>query len=230
MVGGLVLLLVGFPLGFLVHVGARFPGSLAGGLIGITGAVLMLVPFAYLVVKRTPMLRTAITRRMSMRTFLTIHIYAGILGPLLGLVHAAHKFESPLGIALTGLMLVVVLSGYIGRYLLAQLGRALRGRQAELAELRAALDQVATERLDVPPPSLWRRLRGVFVHEAGPATPSPQRLAQAIADVEFAVQAEGVVKGLFERWLKLHIVIALVLYALLGLHVWSGLYYGLRWL
>jgi hypothetical protein len=230
-VGGLVVLLVGFPLGFLVHVDARFPGSLAGSLLGIAGAVLMLAPFAYLVIKRAPPLKARVTRYISMRTLLTIHIYAGILGPLLGLVHAAHKFESPLGVSLTGLMLVVVVSGYVGRYLLAQLGRAIRGRQSDLAALRAALDRagpVPTSAAKggllgaIPDGLIWRR--------SGTEAPSPARLAGAIADIEFAVRAEALLKALFDRWLKLHIVIALALYALLALHIWSGLYYGLRWL
>lgn len=227
MVGGLVVLLVGFPLGFLVHVNARFPGSLAGSLIGIAGAILMLAPFAYLVIKRAPRLRARVTRHVSMRTLLTLHIYAGILGPLLGLVHAAHKFESPLGVSLTGLMLVVVLSGYAGRYLLGQLGRAIRGRQSDLAALRGALDRAGP----APKGGLWRALRDRLVrHDATVEAPSPARLAAAIADIEFAVRAEALVKALFERWLKLHIVIAMALYALLALHIWSGLYYGLRWL
>ena len=230
-VGGLVLLLVGFPLGFLVHVSARFPGSLVGSLIGIVGAILMLVPLAYLVIKRVPLLKTRVTRHVSMRTLLTIHIYAGILGPLLGLVHAAHKFESPLGVSLTGLMLIVVVSGYVGRYLLRQLGRAIRGRQSELASLRAALERAAPFETPSPSSGTWRRLRDTFVRrETRPEAPSAARLAGAIADIEFAVRAEALVKVLFERWLKLHIVIAMALYALLALHIWSGLYYGLRWL
>lgn len=229
-VGGLVVLLVGFPLGFLVHVSARFPGSLAGSLIGIVGAVLMLAPFAYLVIKRTPALKERVTRYVSMRTLLALHIYAGILGPLLGLVHAAHKFQSPIGVSLTGLMLVVVLSGYVGRYLLGQLGRAIRGRQSDLAALRAALDRAPAETTPVKA-GLWRAFRDGRVRiDAGPAAPSPARLAGAIADIEFAVRAEALVKELFDRWLKLHIVIAMALYALLALHIWSGLYYGLRWL
>lgn len=229
-VGGLVVLLIGFPLGFLVHVDARFPGSLAGSLIGIAGAVLMLAPFAYLVIKRSPRLKTRVTRHVSMRTLLTVHIYAGILGPLLGLVHAAHKFESPLGVSLTGLMLVVVLSGYAGRYLLGQLGRAIRGRQSDLAALRGALERAGPVPDSPAKNGLWRALRdGLVRPDAAGEAPSPTRLAGAIADIEFAVRAEALVKALFERWLKLHIVIAMALYALLALHIWSALYYGLRW-
>ena len=38
-----------------------------------------------------------------------------------------------------------------------------------------------------------------------------------------------VLKAAFNRWLKWHIACSIFLYILLGLHIWSGLYYGLRW-
>jgi hypothetical protein len=232
-VGGLVLLLLLLPLGALVHVDAQFPGSLAGSLIGITGAVLMLVPFAYLVIKRTPALHDRVTRHVSMRTLLAIHIYAGVLGPLLGLIHAAHTFNSPLGVSLTGLMLVVVVSGYIGRYLLSQISRALRGRRSDLAALQAALPALPADVPASPMASFLGWSRRLLERDApvlaGDAPISRRRVAGAIADFEFAVRAEAVVQTLFDAWLKMHIVIAMVLYALLALHIWSGLCYGPRW-
>ena len=37
----------------------------------------------------------------------------------------------------------------------------------------------------------------------------------------------------FKRWfarsLKLHIVLSVILYVLLGLHIWAGIHFGLRW-
>lgn len=234
-VGGLVLLLLIFPLGFLVHVSPRFPGSPIGSLFGVAGAVLMLVPFVYLVIKRVPALHERITRHISMGALLTIHIYAGVLGPILGLVHSAHKFNSPLGVALTGMMLVVVLSGYFGRYLLGQLARAVRGRRSDLAAVQDALSR-APAGPNAPPGAVARLLawarRSVASLAPGKTSASPTRLqlAEAAADLEFAVRAEAMVQSLFEKWLKLHIVIAMILYALLALHIWAGLYYGLTWL
>lgn len=238
-VGGLVLFLAVFVFGFVVHVSPRFPGSLTGSLIGITGALLMLVPLLYLVVKRVPFLKTHVTHVVSLRTLLAIHIYAGVLGPILGVIHSAHKFRSPLGVSLTGMMLVVVLSGYIGRYLLVQISTAIQGRRSELAALTNALDRELSTAASIQQPiatgMLARVARWFFAPFGNAALPGPQgadpvRLANAIADVEYAIRAEEVARDLFGTWLKLHIVIAMVLYGLLALHVWSGLYYGLRWL
>jgi hypothetical protein len=232
-VGGLVALLLILPFGYLFHVSPRFPGSLVGSMIGIAGAVLMLMPLAYLVIKRVPPLRDRVTRHVSMQTLLAIHIYAGVLGPILGLIHAAHKFQSPLGVSLTGMMLVVVVSGYIGRYLLAQISRAVRGRRSELAALQNALSHAPPE-LPVSWATRLFRWMHLFTEDISTpysgSPPSRRQFAKAMADVEFAVRAEAVVQKLFEQWLRLHILIAIILYLLLALHIWSGLYYGLRWL
>ena len=97
-------------LGFLVHRSPSFAGSAVGMMFGIAGAVLMLIPLAYPIVKRIPFLHDRITRRVSLQTLLTVHVYLGIFGPLLAIIHTGHKFDSPLGITLAAVMLLVVVS------------------------------------------------------------------------------------------------------------------------
>ncbi len=239
-VSGLALLLLLLPLGYLVHVSPRFPGSLAGSLLGIAGAVLMLAPLLYVVIKRVPALKERVTRHVSLRTLLAWHVYAGVLGPILGLLHAAHKFRSPLGVSLTGIMLVVVITGYVGRYLLARIAKAVQGERADLAALTAAFERASSE-LQTSPDAGTRAARGWSARllfapvETAPSGPGEdtRRLVEvvdAMASVEAAIRTEGVVRDLFGRWLPLHTLVAILLYGLLVLHVWSGLYYGLRWL
>ena len=100
-------------LGFLLHVSPRFAGSGLGAVFGISGAVLMLVPLAYVIAKRIPFLKERLTKHISLQTWLSIHIYTGIVGALLALIHTGHKYNSPLGIALTATMVLVVVK--IGR-------------------------------------------------------------------------------------------------------------------
>ena len=68
--GVLSVLLLGW-LGFLVHRSPRFAGSGVGAVFGIAGAVLMLVPLAYPIVKRIPFLNARITPHVSMQSLLT---------------------------------------------------------------------------------------------------------------------------------------------------------------
>ncbi|RUL87038.1 hypothetical protein [Tautonia sociabilis] len=238
---GLVALMLVLWLGFLVHRSPRFAGSAWGGVLGVAGALVMLVPLAYTVVKRIPPLKRAVTPRVSLRTLLTWHVYAGIVGPILGLLHTGHKFESPLGIALTAMMLLVVLSGFVGRYLMGQVSADIREKkelltQLELAyretagELAAHPDQAALLR---PVTGFWARLAaGLLVRDDDALAATPiraLRLAESMADLEYAIRNHGALKRAFARWAAFHIVTSLALYALLALHIWSGLYFGLRW-
>ena len=244
-VTGLVILMLLLWLGFAVHRSPRFPGSLIGGLLGVSGAVLMTVPLAYLVIKRVKPLKRRVTALVSMRTLLAAHIYAGIVGPILALLHTGHRFESPLGIALTAMMLTVVLSGFVGRYLMGQVTREIRDKKNMLAELeteyRRTADGVAEHPCCAPefrPLGLVRRAFAPVFFATAPAH-DPQALtlsakaiglAQAIADVEYAVKTHETVKRLFAAWLRFHIAISAVLYVLLALHVSAAVYFGLRWL
>ena len=67
-ISGLVILMLLLWLGFIVHLSPRFPGSLWGGVLGVSGALLMLWPLAYSAVKRIGKLKNAVTRRMPMRS------------------------------------------------------------------------------------------------------------------------------------------------------------------
>lgn len=54
-------------------------------------------------------------------------------------------------------------------------------------------------------------------------------LAETISELEYAIRFHEYFKRVFQKWLACHIITALALYVLLGLHVWSGIYFGLRW-
>src|ERR1035437_4296148 len=144
-VGGLVALLLLSWFGFTLHESPHFAGSFAGGVLAVTGSALMLVPLAYLIVKRIAPLKRAVTKQASMQTLLVVHIYAGVLGPILVVLHTGHKFASPLGIALTAMTLIIVVSGFVGRYLMRSVGQELQEKQKWLAELTAAFQRAQEE-------------------------------------------------------------------------------------
>ncbi len=54
-------------------------------------------------------------------------------------------------------------------------------------------------------------------------------VAGGIADLEYSIAVHGWMKNGFQKWHRFHLVISGVLCFLLALHVWSGVYYGLRW-
>jgi hypothetical protein len=230
--GVLSVLLLGW-LGFLVHRSPRFPGSGVGAVFGIAGAALMLVPLAYPIAKRIPFLHARITRRVSMQSF-----YAGIFGPLLALIHTGHKYDSLLGIALTAVMLLVVVSGFAVRYLLTYVNQEIKDKLVLLQTARGDLDSAwgvlensPAEMRSLPKaPVLTVGLAslGIELPVGGPAG-EVVRTAEGVADMEYAVRTHELFKRWFGRSLKLHIVLSVIFYVLLALHVWSNVYFGIRW-
>lgn len=244
-VTGLVMLMLLLWLGFTVHRSPRFPGSLWGGVLGVSGALLMLAPLAYLLVKRIRPLRNAVTPRVSMRTLLSWHIYAGIVGPILALLHTGHQFHSPLGIALTATMLTVVVSGFVGRYLMKQISQEMQEKRTLLASLEDQYQRTASALAQHPCCAsafrplarlVPRLLAPLVLTSAGGSSDTAMSLSaraiyltDAIADVEYAVKTHETMKKIFAWWLKLHIVISSMLYLLLALHIWAEIHFGLRW-
>ena len=226
-------------LGFFLHRSPRFPGSGVGAMFGIAGAVLMLLPLAYPIVKRIGFLSARIAPHVSMHSILTLHVYAGILGPLLAIIHTGHKFDSWLGITLTAVMLLVVVSGFAVRVLLKHCAHEITDKLALLQTARGDLDSAwgvlessAAEMSALPDaPILAAGLAslGLAIRSGGPAG-EVTRIAESVADLEYSVRMHEFFKRWFARSLKLHIALSIALYALLALHIGSGIYFGLRWL
>lgn len=245
MVGGLLLLLLILWLGFLVHRSPRFPGSLTGVVLAITSALLMLVfPLAYAAAKRIPTVKKVLTRRISISTLLTWHLYTGTVGSILGIIHTGHRFESNLGIVLTAMMLLTVLSGYVGRHFLSYVTLELNEKQALLNKLATIYNQTVAELARLPDPAVTAAAsHGVFTQLfSGFIAPEASlrqsttsvsyravHLAESIADVEYAIKTHELFKHRSAVWVKLHIATSATFYVLLILHVWAEVYFGLRW-
>ncbi len=236
-VAALVVLMLTVWLGFLLHQSPRFAGSLWGGVLGVSGTILMLVPLAaYSVVNRVQIIKRRVAGWVSMRTLLTVHIYTALIGSILVLVHTGHKFDSPLGMAQTAMVLLVVLSGFVGRYLMSHISQGLREKQQMLRGLNLGFKQMSREfaHQNAEPASArsapdkpWNWLSGWRHTEDSVSAVSA--VAGGIADLEYSIAVHGWMKNWFQKWLRFHRVISEVLFLLLVLHVWSGVYYGLRW-
>jgi len=204
--------------GYLLHVSPRFAGSLAGGVLGITAALLMIAVLFYPAVKYIGWLKRRVTPHISLGRLLSLHIYGGLFASLLAILHSGHKYESALGIALVIDVLVIVVTGFIGRYYLGYLGGEVRHQRALLGTLRTVYDRIA--------------LRLGAQRTTAPAAPDVPilYLVDAIADVEYSITARDAAKRIAARWMVVHIAASIVLYGLVLMHVGSGIYYGLRWL
>jgi len=101
-------------------------GDLFGHLLGILGFILMLfTEILYSIRKRSQSARWG-----SMASWLQFHIFTGLVGPYLVLLHSSWKFNGLAG-ATTLLTIIIVISGFIGRYIYTQIPRSLDGVEIE---------------------------------------------------------------------------------------------------
>lgn len=107
------------------------PGSLAGHSLGIAGLLLMLATESLYTLRKR-------LRRLSYGptgTWLRVHIFMGIVGPYLVLLHTAGKVNGLAGF-LTLVMVLVVVSGFVGRYIYTATPRTLDGVEVGVSELQ----------------------------------------------------------------------------------------------
>ena len=110
--------------------------ELFGHGIGIIGFLLMLMTETlYSLRKRS---RSVKWGRMS--TWLQVHIFMGLVGPFMVLLHSSWKFNGLAGVT-TLLTAIIVVSGFIGRYIFTRIPRTLEGMEIESGLSQDALKQ-----------------------------------------------------------------------------------------
>ena len=120
-----------------VFTGETPPASeLFGHGLGITGFVLMLMTETlYSLRKRSRSIKWG---RMS--NWLQFHIFTGLVGPYMVLLHTSWKFSGIAGVT-TLFTVIIVISGFIGRYIFTRVPRTLDGLEIEGTLSQEALKQ-----------------------------------------------------------------------------------------
>jgi hypothetical protein len=136
-----VLITVGY-MGLIVYSGTiPAAGGLIGHIGGAVGFVLMLMTETLYSLRKR--LRQAGSWG-SMESWLRFHIFTGIVGPYLVLLHTAWKFSGLAGLV-TVLTMVVVASGFIGRYIYTLVPRSTSGIEMESGDLSTQILAVEAE-------------------------------------------------------------------------------------
>jgi hypothetical protein len=107
------------------------PGGSKGLAFGIVGSSLMVMMLVYTMRKRIPGLR----RFGQLKLWLHFHIFCGIAGPLLVILHSSFKVQGLVALSFWS-MIIVALSGFVGRYLYQQVPRQRSGAELTLEQTR----------------------------------------------------------------------------------------------
>lgn len=217
-------------IGFLFHQSRTFAGSAPGHLLGIAGTILILMTLIYPFRKR-------ILKKKGKQNPLNSHVTYGLIGPSLVVIHSAHKFSSLVGVLIFISLVLVVLSGIVGRYLFKKINRSLREQKRDHRLMHDRIESRKNEMFaacrineEETDTSQDTPEQGEIPSDMMSACGQWQDEVQALAETEHAIEFFDRLKVLFSRWLQIHYWISGFLFALIIVHVITTLYYGLRWL
>jgi hypothetical protein len=106
------------------------PAGFRSHAFGIIGSAMMLFMLAYSLRKRIRIFR----RLGRLNHWLDGHIYFGVMGPLLIILHTSFKVQGLVAVSFWS-MIAVALSGVFGRYLYLQIPRNMRGDELSFKEI-----------------------------------------------------------------------------------------------
>jgi hypothetical protein len=110
--------------------------ELFGHGIGILGFILMLMTETLYSLRK----RSRSVRWGRMSNWLQFHILTGLVGPYMVLLHTSWKFNGLAGVT-TLFTIVIVISGFIGRYIYTRIPRTMDGLEIEGTLSQEALKQ-----------------------------------------------------------------------------------------
>ena len=210
MAGLAVALITGLYAGVTSLAGVPAASGFLGHSLGVLGFLLMLATETLYSLRKR-----AIRRPWGrMRDWLRFHIFTGIVGPYLVLLHSAWEFRGLAGVV-TLLTVIVVLSGFTGRYIYTAVPRTADGIvleaeaiQAEIAGLNAELEAAAPAESD-----------GKQLAQRADAERRRRRLERQIASLASA-------RRMLSLWHSVHIPLGMALFVAAIVHAAGALYYA----
>ena len=129
---------------YIVYAAVARPdgGHPFGHLLGILGTVFMIMAETLYSIRK----RMGLVRFGQVRHWLSFHIFTGIVGPALVLLHTGFEFRGLAGFT-TLLMILVVLSGFLGRYIYTAVPRTLAGVEVDRRLLEEELREKRSDLL-----------------------------------------------------------------------------------
>jgi hypothetical protein len=243
---GAVLITAGYA--WLARDGAPEAGGAVGRALGIAGFTLMLATQClYTLRKRLK----ALGGRLSW--WLKAHVFMGIVGSYLALLHTAGQFHGLAGV-LAGITVVMVLSGFIGRFIYTGASRTIAGEELDQRELiqqrQAALERLRQLGFDARAEVLqagpcrgsgiaivrrihqWRHRRRIRAALASLTAEQWDHAAEIHELLELCLQRELEARALLAGrrllavWHMSHVPLGTVMVTLGVIHVVSALYYS----
>ena len=181
-------------------------GTLGHG-YGVIGTIIIAVGvFGYIYAKKT----LRFEKFVRLKYLLEFHIFLCTIGPILILFHTTFKFGGVVSVGFWS-MVLVVLSGIVGRYIYVQIPRRLDGKELDISEIEANIQVIARE-FDVD-----------SEHNAKKNLRKLKRLQRQLAQLDR-------MQRWFSYWHIFHKPFALIMLVIVIVHVAVTLLMGYTWI
>lgn len=245
----MVFIALGYLLIQVVYGDMPTASSFWGHSLGVLGFLLMLMTETlYSLRKRS---KRAIWGKMS--NWLEFHIFTGLVGPFMVLLHPGWQFKGLAGV-LSLLTILIVISGIIGRYLYTAVPRTADGVEVALEELERQAAEVEEK--------LWQmNASGMAIADGKRNPPGMEPAGEMRQAVNFTIRSAGLsglvvarnstnfrqeqhqltrkrrqlnraitarqkARQLFSFWHAVHIPIGLTLFFIAFIHIGAAIYYA----
>lgn len=182
------------------------PSGDVGHLLGTAGTLFLFGTLPYVARRRLRFL----SRAGRLPQWLEAHIFCGVFGPILVTYHTSFKFNGLVSVAYWS-MALVMLSGFVGRYLYVRIPKTIRGEELSRAELDARAAELDTELAGLNAPEAARVRRKVAKERAV--------LLRRIARLEKT-------RRLFQLWHVFHRPLVWVMFLVFFIHLGVAVYFG----
>jgi hypothetical protein len=231
------------------------PGKPIGHAYGVIGTTLIMTNLLYLVRRRLARFRLG-----SMRAWLNLHVTTGLVGGLLVIFHSAFQLRTPIATTTMVALFVVLLTGVFGRYIYSLTPtpdtERFESHLRVFDSVGPGMGKVIRERLAQVPPSKPRRASLLFLVFTIPAWIREAKLRRNVvlgtaaeyelrhltevrlllarvadcADIAAAEVRSAAAAALLRSWRGFHRLSALLLLALVTVHIATAWYMGYRWI
>ena len=208
-----IVAITGLYLGVVVAIGIPEARGFLGHSLGVIGFLLMLMTETLYSLRKRALRRPWGT----MRSWLQFHIFTGIVGAYLVFLHAGWVSQGLAGV-LTLMTGVVVVSGFIGRYIYTAVPRTADGVVLEASEIQARLAVAEAE---------MRRLEaGSTTAAAARSTADLREARLRLRELERQLGAMRWARRLLATWHTVHIPLGMVLFVTAFVHAGAAMYYA----
>lgn len=196
--------------GLVVYAWQEIPAAsdLFGHSIGIFGFTLMVMTEVLYSLRK----RSLSSRWGRLSTWLRFHIFTGLVGPFMVLLHSAWKLNGLAAVALL-FTVIIVISGFIGRYIYTAIPRTADGVELEAEAVRQHIAEIDAElrRQAVPGGQLSHNL---------------ERLRRRQDALRRQIAALARSRRMLSVWHTIHVPIGIVLFTAAVIHIVAAFYYA----